>query len=310
MVVPTPAPPKIRQPSTFAGASVGFAVDNWIGEMVQQFSYYGSQFPDGASRVRYAAAFLTDAAWRWWEQQDDRATLSDWDEFVNRLHARFRPVQAAMLARQRLGRLRMKEGHSVNQYVSVFQSTLTPIDDMGEVDQVFHFINGLTPGLAGKVWERHPSTLKQAIDVAVSVEAMGNFGRAAMVPRSFGSTYAGRSSQGPSSSSVPMDLNYIELVDSFLADTSLSVDASTSSAAVDPSSSARLEAIEQRLNALFQSRGPSEAPRHSKGPTDHVPGLSSGDITKMMSEGRCFRCRAKGHMKRECPKNKSKSKNE
>ena len=171
--------PKIRTPSSFAGA-MGFAVDDWISEMQQQFVYYGASFPDDAARVRYAVAFLSGSALHWWEHEPGAQSVVSWSEFVRRLHARFRPVQAAMLARQRLGKLRQSERHTVNQYVGAFQTVLTPIVDMGDADQVHHFVNGLLPSIAAKVWERHPKTLVEAIDYAVSVEAMGNFGRAAM----------------------------------------------------------------------------------------------------------------------------------
>jgi TolA-binding protein len=40
-----PELPKIRQPSSFSGA-MGFAVDDWISELHQQFAYYGHLFPE------------------------------------------------------------------------------------------------------------------------------------------------------------------------------------------------------------------------------------------------------------------------
>jgi len=160
-----PRLPKIRPPSTYSGAS-GFAVDDWISEMVQQFSYYGAQFPDDIARIKYAVACLSGPALKWWEHVPDEQRPSSWDEFVTLLRARYRPVQAAMLARQRIGKLRMGPNHSVNSYTGVFQTTLTPIVDMGDADQVHHYMQGLLPHLAGKVWERHPKTLREAIDFA------------------------------------------------------------------------------------------------------------------------------------------------
>jgi hypothetical protein len=65
---PRPPMPKIRTPSTFGGA-MGFTADDWIGEMEQQFAYYGAQFHDDAARVRYAVAFLSGAAMHWWERE-------------------------------------------------------------------------------------------------------------------------------------------------------------------------------------------------------------------------------------------------
>ena len=288
--------PKIRQPSSFTGV-MGFAVDDWISEMQQQFDYYGDRFVDEGTRVRFAVAFLSGAAMHWWEHEPDRQVVVTWREFVRRLHARFRPVQAAMLARQRIGKLRQGERHTVNQYVGAFQTVLTPIVDMGAADQVHHFVNGLLPSIAAKVWERHPKTLGEAIDYAVSVEAMGNFGRSAMPfpSRSYGSHHG-----ASSSNSVPMDINHID-VESFIVDGD-DRRAPSGVAQLDPVSTvmAKMEAMELKLNAMF-GRG-NQAPGKKKSNTS---GRFSEEIQKLMTEGRCFRCKEKGHMKNECPKSKN-----
>lgn len=285
-----PELPKIRQPSSFNGA-MGFAVDDWLSELQQQFAYYGPRFPDDTAKIRFAVAYLTGAAMHWWEHE---ASVATWQEFVTRLHGRFRPVHAAMLARQRLGKLRQRAGQSVNQYVGVFQNTLTPIRDMGDTDQVHHFINGLIPPIAAKVWEKHPVNLVQAIDAAVSVEAMHNFGRAALP---FGQRPA-----GVSSTSVPnpdaMDVNNVE-VDGGAEElsTATAPDQASTDAVL-----AKLAAMDLRLNALM-SGGSSSHNKVNRGrfSRDLIAGLDPGTIKKLQAEGKCFRCKIKGHMKNECP---------
>ena len=286
-----PELPKIRQPSSFSGA-MGFAVDDWISELQQQFAYYGSRFPDDTAKIRFAVAFLSGAAMHWWEHQPACAA-NTWNDFVARLHGRFRPVHAAMLARQKLGKLRRRPGQSVNQYVGIFQNTLTPITDMGDMDQVHHFVNGLLAPIAAKVWEKHPDNLVEAIDAAVSVEAMSNFGRAALP---FGHRSA------PSSSSTmanpdAMDLNNLEAepTDERPTDESGSHrDALLSKVAE------QLSAMELRLNAL--SAGNSSRGQGGQRPRDRIDGLDAATIKKLQAEGKCFRCKEKGHMKNECPK--------
>ena len=141
---------------------------------------------------------------QWWDKSDQET--ESWDAFVDALHTRFRPAQAPMLARQRLDKLRQRAGQSVNQYSNSFQTTLTPITDMSSADQVHHFINGLLPAIAAKVWERQPTELKAAIDIAVSIEAMSNFGRAAAAaPSSFSRAHGSTASSG----SAPMDINHV-----------------------------------------------------------------------------------------------------
>ena len=246
---------------------------------------------------KFAVAYLGGPALKWWEHVPAEQHPNSWDEFVTLLRARYRPVQAAMLARQRIGKLRMSEKHSVNQYTSAFQTTLTPIVDMGDADQVHHYVNGLLPSLVAKVWERHPKTLKDAIDYAVSAEAMGNFGRAAMPSRgggSFGSynrPYGGASASSSSSSHVPMDINSVE---SFLQE---EVEQSPSTAGVDVSAMlAQMAAMQQTINALQQSGG-SSFRRNG----DRIPGLKPEEIAALLKAGKCFRCKQTGHMKNECP---------
>lgn len=304
---------KISNPSPFKG-EMGFAVDDWLGEMQQQFAYYDTKFPDDASRIRYAAAFLRGPALQWWNSSSvDQTAITSWDEFTTALHKRFRPVQAPMIARQRLDKLRQRTGQSVNQYVNQFQTTMTPITDMGDADQVHHFVNGLLPSIAGKVWERHPDQLKDAIDYAVSIEAMSNFGRAS-APAAFG--FGNRSSNGTSSasSSAPMDLNHIgdgsndnhegdSLGPRFHDDPSASRS--------DPALQAmltKMETLEHRVLAMANGggRNTSSSSLSSSGRRgkDYVEGLKPGEIDQLMQEQRCFRCKGKGHRKADpvCPK--------
>ena len=281
-----PELPKIRQPSSFNGA-MGFGVDDFLSEFQQQFAYYGTRFPDEAAKIRFAAAHFTGAALHWWERQEPCTT---WSDFVSRLHHRFRPVHAAMLARQKLGKLRQRAGQSVNQYVGIFQNTLTPINDMGDTDQVHHFVNGLLGPLAAKVWEKHPPTLVQAIDAAVSVEAMHNFGRSALP-----SGYRGPSSS-PASNSDPMDLNAMDGYSTLEEEINPPTHESLMTKMME-----HMSGIELRLNALsVGARTSNGNDRYPRG--DRIAGLDAATIKKLQSEGKCFRCKEKGHMKNECPK--------
>lgn len=286
--------PKIRQPSSYSGAG-GHAVDDWVVEMQQQFVYYGSLFSNDRDRVKFAIAYLTGSAMHWWEHVPAAQHPSTWDEFVILLRGRYRPVHAAMLARQKLGKLRMGPHHSVNQYTAVFQTTLTPITDMGETDQVHHYMQGLQPYLAAKVWGRHPTTLRSAIEAAVSEEAMANFGRAALPQRNhFGGHGRSHGASSSSTTSVPMDINSVE---SFLTE---EVEQPSSSA--DSAMSAvlaKMEAMQQTINALQHGGGSSGSSFRRDG--DRIVGLKPGEVAELMKAGKCLRCKKKGHMKNECP---------
>ena len=296
--------PKIRQPSLFRG-EMGFAVDDWISEMEQQFAYYDRKFPDAASRIKFAVAFFAGPAVHWWDHEPNKAAITTWADFIKTLHARFRPVQAAMIARQRLDKLRQRPGQSVNQYVNAFRTTLTPISDMGDADQVHHFVNGLLPIVAGKVWERHPKTLPDAIDYAVSVEAMSNFGRAA-APAAYNGRAQGASSPGYSSAaSVPMDVNNIAMGEQNESEVETSAprfhDEPSRADSALQAMLAKMEALEHRVLAIAGGGGASSS-RGGRSGDQRVTGLKAGEIDSLMREGKCFRCKQKGHMKRDCPK--------
>jgi hypothetical protein len=165
------------------------------------------------------------------------------------------------------------------------------------MDQVHHFVNGLLGPIGAKVWEKHPKNLVQAIDAAVSVEAMSNFGRAAL-PGSSGY----RSGASPASNPDAMDINNIETSEH------------APDEEYDPMQAVlnKMAAMEMKLNALSavpakgahggKSNGGSRPP-----PRDRIDGLTPTLIKQLQAEGKCFRCKEKGHMRNECPK---KSKNE
>ena len=293
--------PKLRSPSMFTGG-MGMGVDSWLSELKQQFVYYGAKFTNDLSKVGFAAAHLSSDALKWWEHID-QSSITSWDSFVAALHSRFRPVQAAQTARQLIGKLKMRESHSVNQYVSAFQTTLTPITDMGEPDQVHHFVNGLLPAYFARVWDKNPQTLKAAIEAAVSVEAILKYGRDAS--RSYHSGYSGpyasNSSSGHSSSAAPMDVSVSNVsLDTFLTPDREFTSPSSENDSISAIVLAKLEAVDQRLNAL--SFGNNGMPSRRYG--DRIPNLTPEKISAFKKAGKCFRCGEVGHMKNECPKRK------
>lgn len=291
--------------------------------------YYsqGGTLTTATQRIQFAAAYFEGIARQWWETQADRTTLNDWDAFVERLHTRFRPIQASMLARQRLDKLRMREGHNVNAYIGAFHSVTMPIRDMTESDRIHAFARGLTQRLAAKVWERNPQTLQEAIDFAVTAEATGLYAfRGSSAHHGSNAGFRGSSSTSSSSmGSAPMDLNHIAMEEFLFEDSSSNggLEVLSSAAAAPTTAPPRVDvealvhsAVEQRLNAImsnnsnFKSNNYNGSSR-SFGSKNHVPGLKADEISKLMKENRCFRCKQVGHRKDDpkCPKN-SKSKNE
>jgi hypothetical protein len=162
---------KIPLAPQFKG-EVGFTVDSWINRISKQFEFYGeSAFPTDESRIRYAVMYLEGSAMDWWDRipESDKSKIVTWTLFVEALHSRFRPMQAAMIARMRLSNL--KQTGSVSAYATLFVRELTPITDMGMADQIFHFRQGLKSHIAQRVLEKLPKTLHEAMDIAILADA-------------------------------------------------------------------------------------------------------------------------------------------
>lgn len=310
--------PKGPTPPEFYGTKTGgYEIDAWVRDMRVQFSFYGARvFPDDAAKVRHAAMFLKGRAAEWWEAEDKSTGVeSCWDKFVERLRERYRPMQAAVMARERLRRL--KQTGSVSAYADVFQKELTPIKDMSPSDQIFNFVTGLSSVSVGnKVREKEPKTLHEAMDIAVRAEVFLAAGRGSghAHGHGFGTRAGHTSSSSAASGASPMDLNAVGHED---ADHStreweesgkLTSAPSAAGAGTDLSASliTKLETMMQHhIASMLQAKlGPGPFGGRSGGAASsdsRVPGLKASDIERCRAEGRCFRCKQKGHTKRECP---------
>ena len=298
---------KAPTPPTFKGDSL--AVDEFLRAQKQQHAFYGNDLATDVAKLKFVAVHLAGAAAQWFETtQGGAAPISTWAEFEERFTKRYRPVRAELSARQRLIQLKQRATTTVSAYASLFQTILSPITDMSEKDKLFLFVQGLLPAIQVRMWEKEPLTLADAINTAVSIEAMLSFGRHGVGSHGFGGgrghhgTSAGASSSS-SGGAVHMDLSNLALqeesagVDDAFTQWQAAAEREEAAARATPDRdnglSQRLQAIEQRLANLSSTRSGG----------DRVPGLKSDEIKKLMKEGRCFRCKKTGHMKSECPKN-------
>lgn len=300
--------PRMPPASQFKG-QVGQSVDAWIGELQQRFDYY--DINEEANRLRFAVAHLAPgtAASLWWDAELHKETVTTFALFVARLHARFRPVQAAMLARQQMGKLKQGGRESVNGFASRFQTTLSLIKDMGEADQVHHFISALQPHIAKEVLGKLPTTLADAIEQAVLFEAKSNLGRSGFAAFPSRMQSGGYSSSAHASTSVPMDVNHVE--EHEVSDDHAPMESDTPSVSTSDAPlrllMAKLQSMEQRISAMApngQSR--NGAPRrngHAR--NERVQGLRPGEIDRRRAERLCFRCGEPGHQKADCPQGRS-----
>ena len=292
------------------------AVDEFLRAQKQQHAFYGADLATDAAKLKFVAVHMSGAAAQWFETQQTGATpIGTWVEFEERFLKRYRPVKAEMAARQRLSQLKQRATTSVSVYASLFQSILSPITDMSEKDKLFSFIQGLLPSIQIRMWEKEPTSLAEAINTAVSIEAMLSFGRHGVVPqgfgggRSHGSNGSGASASSSSSGAgVQMDLSNLALNEDSAAELDLFAQwklaerEETYASSQDRAAASAMMAMQGQLQALeHRLANMSFGPKQGGGDRDRIPGLKSDDIKKLMKEGRCFRCKKTGHMKSECP---------
>lgn len=306
---------KVPPIPSFNGA-VGFGVDNWLRSLTKHFVFYGtSTFPDDVSRIRLAVMYLEGPAMDWWEHEPHKEQIVDWAEFVARLHSRFRPMQAATVARHRIAAL--KQTGSASAYANVFQKELTPITDMSPADKIFFFRQGLKPALAQKVLEKNPKTLHEAMDIAITADA--NFRGSAML--SGARSFTGNSSyRGASSGEAAMDLSNIASGDTEdeIAMPTFHEEEPESASSAMPAAFLReyqeMKAAIQKLTAQqrVQQSLSAVVGHHSKGGKKsssskgaRVPGISNDEFRRCWDNRLCLLCKKPDHIASNCPSARS-----
>jgi hypothetical protein len=294
--------PKGPTPPEFSGSKQslhGREVDAFIRDMEKCMSYYASNYPTEESKVKYAALFLKGAAAEWWDALDKSDGVEDdWYMFTERLRERYRPMVAAEVARKQLYQL--KQTGSMSAYCDIFLKVLTPVQDMSDADQVFLFLNGLKRlDVANEVRKAQPASLNSAMKEAVRADAFHSGSRQP--------GYFGRGGSNPAGTS-PMDLHAL---DAILDDGNNGGETNEeANHDANPRQDAyslqemlnRMQALEHRLAAVSSSKPFGGSKKSGAGGgRDRVPGLSAADVAQLRAEGKCFRCKKPGHLKRECP---------
>ena len=283
--------------SVFTGA-MGFEVDSWLRSLRKQFEFHGEgMFPNDAERIQYATFYLEGAALTWWDSVD-KSGVETWDDFVKLLHKRWQPRLAAEVARQKIAAL--KQRGTVSQLCNALQQLLAHVPTMHEDDRIFHFKQALSASIAAKVAEQKPSTLEEAMQVAVQAELYvgrpsssfsgGLFYRPSNASSSGGARHG-------SSSATPMELSNLNQAPAEQTDdTELESEAPTQEQLLALWKEANSHGKEQALNAMLSRAriGKSVA---------KVPGISKGDYERCRKEGRCLRCKeVTDHIARDCKK--------
>lgn len=297
--------PRLKAPpmSMFHG-EIGFAVDSWLRDAEDQFEFYGrEEFPDVTAKLRFVKTYMRGAARDWWDNEPEKDSIGTWEDFVERVHHRFRPLAAADFARQRL--LLLKQKGSVSSYCNLFQKEMTPIKDMGEADKIFFFRHGLRPDIAKEV--KKPKTLSEAMDQAVRAEGGIVLDRSHSQASSFFTQRVAMPSLSNLSrnhGAAPMDINNIEYQEEESSGDQVqgvepAVQPAQTAAGVDSPMIALLQEMRsqnQQLFAMFQSR---DRPRQ-RATEPRVPDVTAEEVKRCRERGLCIKCKKPGHLAREC----------
>jgi hypothetical protein len=166
---------RIPKPPVFSGVRDPSAL-NWTYQMETYMQAHRINLETPLA-VTTAAGFLSGGALTWYRlrQQVDVARgiaqpFADWAAFREALITRFTPMSPEDTARQRLAQLRQRT--SVRQYAQDFNMCMLELPGMEEKDRIFHFLSGLKTNIRLHVQPHRPSTLHDAIELAIQMDTL------------------------------------------------------------------------------------------------------------------------------------------
>ncbi|XP_070040143.1 uncharacterized protein [Nicotiana tomentosiformis] len=145
--------------------------ENFIFDIEQYFDAVGQL--EESKKVATAAMYLQGDAKLWWRGKYEviRAgedTLQTWAELKAAIRLQFFPENMEYNARRKLRELR--HTRLVRDYVREFSTLMLNIQDMGDKDKLFAFIEGLKPYARMELQRQWVDTLPKAIQVAQCLE--------------------------------------------------------------------------------------------------------------------------------------------
>jgi len=120
--------------------------ENVVAWLLQVLTIFRAQgITNESMQVNYATTGLKDAALHWYLNKvvgnNNVPPYNTWMEFANAMKVAFQPPNYQQYLRQQLKKLR--QTNTVQEYTSQFQNVVGQIENMGELDQVTYYIDGL-----------------------------------------------------------------------------------------------------------------------------------------------------------------------
>lgn len=187
---------------------------NWCHKMETYLTAEGANL-NSPSTVAIAAAYFKDSALNWYRQHEQAVTAgkaqpySSWDEFKKAFIARFTPVDPEVDARERLDRL--TQTRSVFAYAQEFNTYMLELPHMDENDRIHRFIRGLKPEVRIHVKLQQPTTLHDAVELAIKADSMvWERGRSFGNARPFNTSNSRGAPHSRINGPAPMELGAVE----------------------------------------------------------------------------------------------------
>ncbi len=159
--------------------------ENVVAWLLQVLTVFRAQgITDEPMQVNYATTGLKESALHWYLNKvvgnNNVPPYNTWLEFANAIRNAFQPPNYQQYLRQQLKKLR--QTGTVQEYTSQFQNLIGQIENMGELDQVTYYIDGLKPATKMEVAYHAPDTLERAINRAIQYDtAMFGVGRPSVI---------------------------------------------------------------------------------------------------------------------------------
>ena len=214
---------------------------------------------------QFAISYFREQARVWYSSwsPEEKVRNSDWNRFKSTLLTRFRPVDQARTARIQLSTIRQTS--SVAAYNTAFITVIQYIHDMSVADQLHHYMSGLKDQVVEKLITIDFDSLDASMNCAVRIDAL---------------TYAHRRTAPSGSNNHGQRNTYANRH----GNNRPAVQVNNVHAVADGTTSDE-DAAPATVNVV------------------RIGKLTPEQRTKLMREGRCFRCREPGHMSNMCPRN-------
>ena len=118
--------------------------------------------------VRSSTTLVSERVHRSSKRRSAAPFESKWTTFTRQIRDAFQPPHYQQILRRQLKAVK-QSGH-IQDYVYKFRNLVGQIEEMGQLDQVMHFVEGLKPVTRVEVNYRAPKTLADAIDIAITYD--------------------------------------------------------------------------------------------------------------------------------------------